>query len=415
MKITMDSKYVSSLEKSSIEKWQSRVFKARQSLFGPQGDQLKNHGFAILPDRVKASELVREIHMVADDLRAQSDTVVVVGVGGSYAGAKAVLEASKPYFATAEVEVVFAGHHLSSTYLSELRQYLKGKRYSIIVISKSGTTVEPAIAFDILRNDLMQSISKDAIKKRIVAITDSTSGTLRALADKEGYRTFEVPDDVGGRYSVFSAVGLLPLAVAGVDITALIEGACDASKAFTQEKPFLADQYASLRLALQEQGKRTEILAYYEPSMQAFAEWFKQLFNESEGKDGKGIFVTSAAYTTDLHSIGQYVQEGPRDLFETIITLNTVNEDLPSGIFKHHSVDGVNKAAQRGVFEAHSAGGCPVIGIVLPSTALKNLGALMQTMMFACALSATAQGINPFNQPGVEAYKKQMQHHLNQT
>ncbi len=412
MRMTIDKTYVSKATDLALEPSQKAVKKARLNLFEEDGKRLENNGFAVLPQHVIERGLLKRIQAVADDLKTISDVVVLIGVGGSYAGAKAVLEATSPYFEKQGVEIVYAGHHLSSTYLSALRKYLQSKRYSIIVISKSGTTVEPAIAFDVLKKDLAQTVSKEALKKRIVAITDPKSGALRTQADQEGYQTFDVPEGVGGRYSVFSAVGLLPLAVGGVDIESLIDGAYQAQKAFLEDKDTVAHQYASLRHALYEQGKRMEIFAYYEPALHAFAEWLKQLFNESEGKDGKGIFMTSAAYTTDLHSIGQFIQDGPKDLFETMITFDHVEEDIPSGIYDTHSVDAVNRAAQNGVFEAHAAGQCPAIHIKLTRRDAYHIGYMMQTMMYACALSATALGVNPFDQPGVEAYKSAMRQHL---
>ena len=363
-------------------------------------------------------ELVKKC---AKEIRANSQVLVVIGIGGSYLGAKAVIEALKGYFPTKEdVEIIFAGHTLSSTYTSQLLAYLENKDFSINVISKSGTTTEPAIAFRLFKELLVKKYGEAEANKRIYATTDLVKGALRTQANELGYVTFNVPDDIGGRYSVFTGVGLLPIACAGVDIDELMNGAALAQKD-CYELPFEQNEamkYAVVRNKMYCDNKTTEILVSFEPKLSFISEWWKQLFGESEGKDGKGLFPASLVYSTDLHSLGQYVQEGQRLMFETVI--NVVNPEKVVTIEKAESdldginylagtsLDFVNKKAMQGTILAHVDGGVPNGVINLDKIDAKHIGYLLYFFMFSCGLSCYMLDINPFNQPGVESYKKNM-------
>ena len=361
------------------------------------------------------------IKEAAKKIQKQSDVLVVIGIGGSYLGTKAIDYALSPYFPQEKegVELVYAGHHLSSTYLKQLLDYLKDKEYSINVISKSGTTTEPSIAFRFLKEAIEEKYGDEA-KDRIFATTDKEKGALKSLSDEVGYETFVVPDDIGGRYSVLTAVGFLPLAAAGYDIDALMEGARAAREEYTNLNFDKNDalKYASARNLLYREGKILEILANYEPALKYLAEWWKQLFAESEGKENKGIFPLSTNFTTDLHSVGQMVQEGERNLFETVIEVKEPKEDLVIQKEKEDldglnylagkSVDYVNRMAMEGTTNAHLEGNVPNIRIQLERIDEKELGKLIYFFELSCAVSGYILGINPFNQPGVEAYKSQM-------
>lgn len=383
-------------------------------------------GWVNLPSSITGAQL-NDIQAAADVLRGEADVVIAIGIGGSYLGAKAVLEALSGSFdcLTAPKKgvnprVIFAGQNISEDYTWELMQAVKDYDIATIVISKSGTTTEPAIAFRIIRDEIEKRYGKDGAAKRIVAITDESKGALRKLADTEGYKTFVIPDNVGGRYSVLTPVGLLPLAVAGVDVKALVAGAVEMEK-LTATAPFAenpAMQYAAARTALYRAGKKVEILASYEPKLQNIGEWWKQLYGESEGKEGKGIFPASVTLTADLHSMGQYIQEGERTLFETVIRIAE-----PAHTFKieadKENLDGlnflagkrigeVNRMAVLGTMLAHVDGGVPNIAIELPRVDAHTIGALLYMFEKACGISGYALGVNPFDQPGVEAYKKNM-------
>lgn len=384
---------------------------------GPGNDFL---GWVDQPVEYDKEEFAR-ILAAGKKIREQSDILVVIGIGGSYLGTKAVDYALLPYFPNEDpsLELIYAGHHISSTYLSQLIEYLKDKEYSINVISKSGTTTEPSLAFRFLKEEIEKKYG-EAAKERIYATTDREKGALKGLSDEMGYETFVVPDDIGGRYSVLSAVGLLPLAAAGYDIEALMQGAQEARERYTNSDYEENDalKYAIARNILYHDGKVIEILANYEPSLQYLAEWWKQLFAESEGKDGKGIFPVSTNFTTDLHSVGQMIQEGERNLFETVIEVENPVEDLV--IEKtEEDLDGlnylagkkmsyVNRMAMEGTTNAHLEGEVPNIRIILEKIDEKELGELIYFFEISCAISGYMLGINPFNQPGVEAYKKQM-------
>lgn len=384
---------------------------------GPGNDFL---GWVDQPVEYDKEEFAR-ILAAGKKIREQSDILVVIGIGGSYLGTKAVDYALLPYFPNEDpsLELIYAGHHISSTYLSQLIEYLKDKEYSINVISKSGTTTEPSLAFRFLKEEIEKKYG-EAAKERIYATTDREKGALKGLSDEMGYETFVVPDDIGGRYSVLSAVGLLPLAAAGYDIEALMQGAQETRERYTNSDYEENDalKYAIARNILYHDGKVIEILANYEPSLQYLAEWWKQLFAESEGKDGKGIFPVSTNFTTDLHSVGQMIQEGERNLFETVIEVENPVEDLV--IEKtEEDLDGlnylagkkmsyVNRMAMEGTTNAHLEGEVPNIRIILEKIDEKELGELIYFFEISCAISGYMLGINPFNQPGVEAYKKQM-------
>mgnify|MGYP001036389422 FL=1 len=369
-------------------------------------------------------KLLSDIQKTADLLREKCEVVVVAGIGGSYLGAKAVIDALNNSFDWLKTKrenpvVVYAGHNISEDYLFELSCFLEGKRFGIINISKSGTTTETALAFRLLKTKLEKQVGKEAARERIVAITDASKGALRQLAQQEGYKTFVIPDSVGGRYSVLTPVGLLPIAVAGHNIRELLAGALAMEKrsetAFEQNPAAL---YAAARQALYNKGKKIEILANYHPKLHFVAEWWKQLYGESEGKEHKGLFPAAVDLTTDLHSMGQWIQEGERTIFETVISIVSPNREvvIPTdtgnldglNYLAGKRVDQVNKMAELGTQIAHVDGGVPNIKIELPKLNEYHLGELLYFFEKACGISGYMMGINPFDQPGVEAYKKNM-------
>jgi glucose-6-phosphate isomerase len=352
--------------------------------------------------------------------------VVVAGIGGSYLGARAVIEALSNNFAalmgdSKNPRVVFAGHNISEDYLFELTEYLKDKKFGVINISKSGTTTETALAFRLLKKQCEDQRGKEMASKVIVAITDAVKGAARVTADKEGYKSFIIPDNVGGRFSVLTPVGLLPIAVAGFNIETLVGGAQDMEKATAPTVPFeenIAAMYAATRNALYEAGKKIEILVNYQPKLHFTSEWWKQLYGESEGKENKGIFPASVDFTTDLHSMGQWIQEGERTIFETVLSIEKPNSSLtvPSdeenldglNFLAGKHVDEVNKMAELGTQLAHVDGGVPNIRISIPELNAYYIGQLLYFFEIGCGISGYVLGVNPFNQPGVEAYKKNM-------
>ncbi|MBD5346599.1 MAG: glucose-6-phosphate isomerase [Bacteroides sp.] len=377
-------------------------------------------GWNRLPSTLLANDaLIADIEATAKNLAGKCKVVVCIGIGGSYLGAKAVIEALSDSFAAyrpadGHPKVVFAGHNIGEDYLYELMNYLNGKEFGIIVISKSGTTTEPAIAFRLLKDMLVKEIGAKRAAERIVAVTDAHKGALRSMSDTEGYKTFVIDDNVGGRFSVLTPVGLLPIAVAGYDIRALIAGAAameasDNSDALT---------YAATRNALYRAGKKIEILVNYCPKLHFFAEWWKQLYGESEGKDGKGIFPAAVDNSTDLHSMGQWIQDGERTIFETVLSVEapaheviipTDNDNLDGlNFIAGKRVDQVNKMAELGTRIAHVDGGVPNLLITVPELTETYLGQLIYFFEKACGISGYMLGVNPFNQPGVEAYKKNM-------
>ena len=382
-------------------------------------------GWLHLPSSITDTELA-DIENTANVLRSKCEVVVAIGIGGSYLGTKAVVEALNNSFDWLQNDrknpvMLYAGHNIGEDYLYELSEVLKGKQFGIINISKSGTTTEPALAFRILKKQLEDAVGKEEAKHRIVAITDAKRGALRTLADQEGYKTFIIPDNVGGRFSVLTPVGLLPIAVAGISIRDLVAGAVSMEKATDASVPFadnMAAIYAATRNELYKNGKKIEILVNFCPKLHYVSEWWKQLYGESEGKDNKGIFPASVDFSTDLHSMGQWIQEGERSIFETVISVEKVNHKLevPSdeanldglNFLAGKRVDEVNKMAELGTQLAHVDGGVPNMRIVLPELSEYNIGGLLYFFEKACGISGYLLGVNPFNQPGVEAYKKNM-------
>jgi glucose-6-phosphate isomerase len=383
-------------------------------------------GWVELPNTYDKEEFAR-IQKSAEKIKSDSDILLVIGIGGSYLGARAAIEMLQhSFFNVASKEdrkapqVFFVGNNISSTYMHDLMEVLKEKDFSINVISKSGTTTEPAIAFRIFRKILEEKYGVEEAKTRIYATTDKARGALKSLADEKGYETFVIPDDVGGRYSVLTAVGLLPIAAAGIDIEEMMKGA---GAAFTEyDTAELEDnqayQYAVVRNALYNKGKTIEMLVNYEPSLQYFGEWWKQLFGESEGKDQKAIYPSSANFSTDLHSLGQYIQEGRRDLFETVVNVESPRHELTIELEENDAdglnylagktIDFVNKKAFEGTILAHADGGVPNLVVTLPKLDAFTFGYTVYFFELACAMSGYLLGVNPFDQPGVEAYKKNM-------
>ncbi len=396
-----------------------------QDLYNKAGKGNDFLGWVNLPS-LTTHEHLTDIETTAKILNEKKIKIlVVIGIGGSYLGAKAIIDALSNNFAHLKESnaphVIFAGQNISEDYLSELRELLTNTEYAIIVISKSGTTTEPAIAFRLLKQDIEAKYGKNEARSRIIAITDKQRGALRQLADNEGYKTYVIPDDVGGRYSVLTPVGLVAIACAGFDIRSLIKGAADMEKLSSPDVPFsknIAAQYSVIRNILYKQGKIIEILANYNPKLHYIAEWWKQLYGESEGKEGKGIFPASVDFTADLHSMGQYIQEGERKLFETIIsvektnfklTIPTDNANLDGlNFLSGKRLDQVNKMAELGTKIAHIDGGVPNIQLTIPEITEYYLGQLIYFFEIACGISGYLLGVNPFDQPGVEAYKKNM-------
>lgn len=377
-------------------------------------------GWLDLPAQITEAEL-SDIEATAAALRQRTEVVVVIGIGGSYLGARAVIEALAggfDNFGKADMKVIFAGHNIGEDYYHELMTYLEDKKFGICVISKSGTTTEPAIAFRLLKEMLEKKVGREEAGKRIVAITDARKGALRTLADQEGYKTFVIPDNVGGRFSVLTPVGLLPIAVAGFDIRALVNGAAEMRKACIGNENSIAIEYAAARTALYRKGYSIELLANFNPKLHFITEWWKQLYGESEGKEHKGIFPAGVDFTTDLHSMGQYIQQGPRMMMETVISVekNRYKVTIPSdqenldklNFLAGKRVDEVNKMAELGTRIAHVDGGVPNMLVTMPELNAAYIGQLFYFFELACGISGCMSGVNPFDQPGVEAYKNNM-------
>ena len=424
MSTKLTEKYVSSFVSSEeINAYQDKITAAHEALHNGTGAGSDFIGWVDLPVDYDKDEFAR-IKVAAEKIKNNSDVLIVIGIGGSYLGARAVIEFVKSQnyndLRKDTPAIFFAGNSISSSYLSELVAICEGKDFSVNVISKSGTTTEPAIAFRVFRELLIEKYGKEAAKDRIFVTTDKARGTLKAFADKEGYETFVVPDEVGGRYSVLTAVGLLPIAAAGIDIDALMGGAAKAREELMPTSIEENDcyKYVAIRNALYNKGKSTEMFVSYEPSFTMMNEWIKQLFGESEGKDGKGLFPTSAIFSTDLHSLGQYIQEGERIMFETVVSFDKPRNEF---IIKEdeENVDGlnflagksmsfVNRKAFEGTILAHNDGGVPNVVLNVEKMDEENLGYLIYFLEKACAVSAYVLGVNPFDQPGVESYKKNM-------
>lgn len=413
-------------------------FVSKEDILGYEGEIKRNYkkifdktgagndflGWTTLPKEMAGSDLIADIKATAEKIKAKADLFVVIGIGGSYLGARSVIEAMKSSFTSLDndkVEVIYAGHHMSEDYMAELMDLLENRNYAITVISKSGTTTEPAIAFRIIKQHLEKKYGVEEARERIIAITDKEKGALKTLANNEGYKTYEVPDNVGGRYSVLTPVGLLPIAVAGFDIEKLIDGALKMQNHAEQDHDLMDDPiglYAATRNALYRLGKPVEIMVNYQPKLYYFTEWWKQLYGESEGKQQRGIFPAGVGFTTDLHSMGQYIQEGLRIMFETVLAVEKPNRSM-SVPTDENNLDGlnyiagkgieeVNKQAELGTMIAHVDGGVPNMKISIPELNEFYLGELIYFYEMGCAVSGYILDVNPFDQPGVEAYKKNM-------
>ena len=424
MYVSLNEKFLDGFVSShEIENLSSSAKLAHELLISGKGAGNDFHGWVKLPENYDKEEFAR-IKLAAEKIKKNSDILVVIGIGGSYLGARAAIEFVKsPLYNNLKKDtpdIYFAGNNISPTAFNELLSICEGRDISVNVISKSGTTTEPAIAFRVFKALLVEKYGEEGAKDRIFVTTDKARGTLKKFSDEAGYETFVVPDDVGGRYSVLTAVGLLPIACAGIDIDGLMSGAQTAMKDFASDdiNANIAMRYAAIRNALLRKGKNTEILVGYEPYMLLFNEWWKQLYGESEGKDNKGIFPASVIFSTDLHSLGQYIQEGQRNLFETVISVKNpgasfvIPED-PANVdglnfIAGRQLDYVNKTAMTATLLAHNDGGVPNLLLEVDDRSPASLGYLIYFFEFACAISGYMLGVNPFDQPGVEAYKKNM-------
>ncbi|MEG0037610.1 MAG: glucose-6-phosphate isomerase [Bacteroides sp.] len=413
------------ISKESVFGYEAQVKAAQEALENGTGKGNDFLGWLHLPSSITAEHLA-DLKATAQVLRDNCEVVVVAGIGGSYLGTRAVVEALSNSFTWLQKEktaptIIYAGHNIGEDYLYELTTFLKDKKFGVLNISKSGTTTETALAFRLLKKQCEEQRGKEMARKVIVAITDAKKGAARVTADKEGYKSFIIPDNVGGRFSVLTPVGLLPIAVAGFDIEQLVAGAADMEKACGKDVPFAQNQaaiYAATRNELYKSGKKIEILVNYNPKLHYVSEWWKQLYGESEGKDNKGIFPAAVDFSTDLHSMGQWIQEGERIIFETVISVEKVNHTLkvPAdeanldglNFLAGKRVDEVNKMAELGTQLAHVDGGVPNIRLVVPELNEYNIGQLLYFFEIACGISGYILDVNPFNQPGVEAYKKNM-------
>ncbi|MBO5661875.1 MAG: glucose-6-phosphate isomerase [Tidjanibacter sp.] len=424
--IRLETKHTScGIGESDILSLRNAAENANRLLHNGEGAGNDFLGWVNLPSSI-TPEQIHSIQTTAARLAEKAEVVIVIGIGGSYLGAKAVLDAMTSSFHFLHKErknpyILFAGNNLSETYTAELLEAVKDYSIAAIVISKSGTTTEPAVAFRLIKAEIEARYGKEEAKERIASVTDAARGALKTLSTAEGYDTFVIPDNVGGRFSVLTPVGLLPLAAAGINIAELVRGAQDMEAATAENVPFeqnIAAQYAAVRNALYQKGFKIEILASYEPRLQYIAEWWKQLYGESEGKEHKGIFPASVTLTADLHSMGQYIQEGERTLFETVlsvarpegnVTIEADGDNLDGlNFLAGKRLDEVNKMAELGVVLAHVDGGVPNIRIEIPAITEYYIGALLYFFEKACGISGYILGVNPFNQPGVEAYKKNM-------
>ena len=403
----------SGISEKEILKYKKEVLKAHTNLHEKQGAGSDFLGWVNLKLDVQELE---KIKVAASKIRKQSDVLIVIGIGGSYLGSKAVIDALSHTFNPKNV--IFAGNNMSSDYLNDLLDYIKDKDISLNVISKSGTTIEPALTFKVLREYIEEKYGEDKAKDRIFVTTDKEKGVLKKLADEKGYETFVVPDDIGGRYSVFTAVGLLPIASAGINIDRLLDGVYSAEKKYSSLENNDCYDYAVARNIMYKKKKKIELLVNYEPKLHYISEWWKQLFGESEGKEEKGIFPASVDNTTDLHSMGQYIQEGERILFETVINIKkpyrdftlTCEEGSPDALdyLNGKTLNEINHKAMEGTVIAHVNGKVPNIMIEVDKLDEFNLGELLYFFEKACGISGHLLGVNPFNQPGVEVYKKEM-------
>ncbi|MDD4112732.1 MAG: glucose-6-phosphate isomerase [Herbinix sp.] len=416
-------KFIRSIE---VEMMKKAVYTAKEQLIGGTGEGSDYLGWIDLPTKYDKKEFSR-IEKAANKIQNDSGVLVVIGIGGSYLGARAAIEFLRHSFynsVSSDVrktpEIYFVGNNISSTYMNHLKDVIGDRDFSVNIISKSGTTTEPAIAFRIFKKLLNEKYGREEAAKRIYATTDKSKGALKSLATEEGYESFVVPDDIGGRYSVLTAVGLLPIAVSGADISKLMEGAADMRK-YCLETPYEDNDslvYAAVRNILLRKGKSIEILVNYEPSLHFVSEWWKQLFGESEGKDQKGIYPASVDFTTDLHSMGQFIQDGQRTMFETVVNIEKSSEEIiieeedvdldGLNYLAGKSVDFINKSAMKGTLLAHTDGNVPNLMVNVPEQNEFYLGQLFYFFEFACGISGYLLGVNPFDQPGVESYKSNM-------
>lgn len=424
MAMTLDQRYLKGfVEPHELEGIRTQVEAAHKTLHEKSGLGNDFLGWVTLPTDYDKDEFAR-IQKAAEKIQNDSDILIAIGIGGSYLGARSAIDLLRsPFYnnlSKKTPDIYFAGNNISPTYLNELLALCEGKDVSVNIISKSGTTTEPALAFRVFREYLEKKYGKDEARKRIYATTDKARGTLKELADKEGYETFVIPDDVGGRFSVLTAVGLLPIAVSGADISAIMEGAQEAQKALSVCDLDKNDayRYAALRNILYRKGKSIELLVSYDPCFTQMAEWYKQLFGESEGKDKKGLFPASVTFSTDLHSMGQFIQDGARVMFETVVNIQKPKQDLfikddPNNFdglnfLSNQNMSIVNQKAFEGTILAHTEGGVPNIVLNLPEISEKEYGYMVYFFETTCAISGYLLGVNPFNQPGVESYKKNM-------
>ena len=424
MALSLNTKFVEKfVSNSDIDNISEEIYAAQKQLINRDGEGNSFLGWIDLPVDYDKEEFER-IKIAAEKIKKSCDIFIVIGIGGSYLGARAAIEFVKsPVYNNLKKDtpdIYFAGNSISPSSLADLVKICEGKDICINVVSKSGTTTEPAVAFRVFRNMLEQKYGVEGAKERIFATTDKAKGTLKKFSDDNGYETFVVPDDVGGRFSVLTAVGLLPIAVAGIDIDEMMAGAQDSRIKYSSTDIDTNDclKYAAIRNCLYRNGKAVEVLASYEPATQMFCEWWKQLFGESEGKDGKGIFPSSVIFSTDLHSLGQYIQDGERILFETVLNIENAKDKLEIP-FDPHNVDNlnflagkdldfVNNKAMLGTLIAHTDGNVPNIVLNIKDRSAYSFGYLVYFFEYACAVSGYTLGVNPFNQPGVESYKKNM-------
>ncbi len=416
LKLNLDS---TGIKEEEILKYAEKVKDIHNNIHAQANDENEFLGWIELPTNYNKEEFAR-IKKSAEKIKNDSEVFVSIGIGGSYLGARAVIEALTKTFGSKKPEILYVGNNMSPSYINEMIEYIGDKDISINVISKSGTTTEPAIAFRIFRELLETKYGVEEARKRIYVTTDKSRGALKSLSNEEGYETFIIPDNIGGRYSVLTAVGLLPIAVAGIDIDKLMQGAKDAQDKYADDSIKYNEcyKYAVVRNILYGNDKNIEILVSYEPKMHYMLEWWKQLYGESEGKDNKGIFPAGVEFTTDLHSLGQYIQDGRRCLFETVLNIEKprtdmtikADEDNLDGLnyLAGKTLDYVNKKAMEGTIKAHVSGGVPNIMITLDSLTETTIGELIYFFEKACAISGNILGVNPFNQPGVEEYKRNM-------
>ena len=420
--IKIDFDFAGVCVNQDLQTWEKEMLTSHELIMNANGEGNDFLGWRDLPLQ---TENLLEISKVARNLREDNEILVVIGIGGSYLGARAVIEALSGAFDSLLAKkkspiILYAGENLSEDYMADLLEVLKTRDFSLCVISKSGTTTEPAIAFRILKKALEEKYGKENTKERIIAITDKSKGALRGLATENGYKTFEIKDDVGGRFSVLTPVGLLPIAVAGFDIELLMQGAKEMREVLINDKSMTnpAWKYAAFRNLLYNKGKKIDVFLSYQPALQYLSRWWQQLFGESEGKNGKGLFPVCLLNTTDLHSMGQYIQEGERIMFETVLQVKNNNKKVEIPFDKEnkdglnyllsHSLNQINQIALKATRQAHIDGGVPQITINVEKIDEKNLGAILYFFEFACGLSSYALKVNPFNQPGVEAYKNNM-------